>query len=359
VRFIKFEEIKPGMRCAKPIYNKEGVLLYGRNTIISDSFINNTKALDIYGLYILEPAEPLPPMSDEEIEFERFQTVYSFALKKELESLVKGESFDISKIVDAIINAYGRLPKKITFIQSLRSNKDYPYKHAISTAMISAMITDKLKVDRKEQVNIVSAALLHDIGKIIAPPEILNKSGKLTEEELKVIKKSELRGYEIVKNNYTIPATIRRYIAQMYMELSNKIPELPKYEIKSKLLGTCIINVADMFDILTAMRVYKDPMSEFAAINYFLDNDDIYNEKIVLALVNSINILPPGACVELSNGEKGLVVGESAYYILRPMVLGFDSNVLYDLSQRKVYEKIKIKDIMKTMDNRFIIKDEH
>lgn len=121
------------------------------------------------------------------------------------------------------------------------------------------------------------------------------------------------------------------------------------------LLGTKIIKIADMFDTLTAMRVYKEPMSEFSAIKFFNEREDQYDEKLVVALIESINILPVGACVELTNGEKGLVLAESEYFLLRPKILVFGSNTIYDLGQRKTYEKIQIRDILKTMDNRFVM----
>ena len=358
MRFVKLEEIRLGMRLAKPIYNKDGVLLYGRNTTVTDSVLSNLKHINTYGQYILEPAEPLPPMSDEELEFERFTTVASFTLKQDLHNLIEGnEATHISELVKDICNSYCHLTHKITFLQSLRSPDDSVYKHSINVAILCALISNRLRLDPKEQKYLVTAAFYHDIGKLLAPAEIINKTGKLTSEELKIIRQAELEGYELIKNNYSISAGIRRYIVQLRNELCNKIPSIPNQH-QTLLLGTKLIQVADMYDTLTAMRVYKDPCSEFAAIKFLFEKDDEFDEKIVQALAESINILPPGCCVELTNNEKGLVLTENEYYILRPSVLGFSSNQVYDLGQKKVYEKIQIKDIMKTMDNRFIMKQE-
>lgn len=356
MKYIKVEEIKCGMKTAKPIYNDTGVLLYGRNTVINESVITNIKKLNFYGLYILEPTEPLPPISPEEEEFEKFQTLTTYQLKKELDSFVGGGPLEIEPIAANIIRNFGRLKKKITYIQTMRSNEDYPYKHMLSVAMLCAIICSKLQVEPKEQAYIVSAALIHDLGKLIAPPEIINKHGKLSPEELKTIREAELKGYDLVKDNYTISAGIRRYIIQQRVELSNKMAVAYNETEQKLLMGTKILKIADMFDILTAMRVYKEPMSEFSAIKFFQEREDEFDEKIVIALTESINILPVGACVELTNGEKGLVLAESEYFLLRPRVLGFGSNTIYDLSQRKTYEKIQIKDILKTMDNRFVMK---
>lgn len=357
MKYLKVNDVKCGMRTAKPIYSENGVLMYGRNTTINESFMNNIEKLALYGLYILEPTEPLPPVSPEEEEFEKFQTVTCYALKKEIDALIAGKDFNISPIVESIIRGYGRLKKKISYLQTIRSNEDYPYKHSLSVAMLSAIICNRMNIEPKEQGYIVSAALLHDLGKLIAPAEIINKTGKLTSDELNVVREAEAKGFALVKNNYAISAGIRRYIMQMSIELNNKMTSYGETEQKL-LVGTKILKVADRFDIFTAMRVYKEPMSGFSAIKFFQDNENEYDEKAVTALTESINILPVGACVLLTNGEKGLVLGESEYFLLRPKVLGFSSNTVYDLSQRKTYNEIQIKDILKTMDNRFVMSEE-
>lgn len=354
MKYIRVDEIKFGMRIAKPIYSDTGILLYGRDTNINESVLANIKKLNFYDMYILEPTEPLPPISPEEEKFEKFQTLTTYQLKKELDSFVAGGSLEIEPIAANIIRNFGSLSKKITYIQTMRSNEDFPYKHMLSVAMLCSIICGKLNMEPKEQVCIVSAALIHDLGKLIAPQEILNKQGKLTEAELKKVKEAELKGYDLVKDNYSISAGIRRFIIQQRAERSSEMAEQNESEQKL-LLGTKIIKIADMFDTLTAMRVYKEPMSEFSAIKFFNEREDQYDEKLVVALIESINILPVGACVELTNGEKGLVLAESEYFLLRPKILVFGSNTIYDLGQRKTYEKIQIRDILKTMDNRFVM----
>ena len=355
MKYIKKDELKIGQRLAKPIFNKEGVLLYSRGTVININVLHHIDAMSTYGFYVLDAAEPLPVISDEELEFERFQTSSCILLQEELEAITNGNA---SKNIDAlaleIVNKYGSLTNKITFIQNIRDNEDSVYKHCLNVAMLCAMISGRMKMDRKEQLNLVLAAFYHDIGKLIAPQDIINKPTKLTVEEMSIVRKAEIEGYDVVKNSFTLSAGIKRYISQLRIELLNKIPGNAKQE-QSLLLGTKILQIADMYDILTAMRVYKDPTSEFEAITFFQSKEDQFDETIVNTLIESINILPPGCCVELTNGEKGLVLTESQYYPLRPTVLGFATNQMYDLSQKKVYEQVKIKSVLKTLDNRFIM----
>ena len=113
--------------------------------------------------------------------------------------------------------------------------------------------------------------------------------------------------------------------------------------------------IADEYDKLTAMKIDESPMSEIAVLKRLMA-DETYSDRLVNALTDSINIVVPGVCLELTNGEKGLVIRENQENLLQPVVLGFDKNIVYDLE--KTGDAVQIKDIMKTMDNRIIIDKE-
>ena len=120
--FVKSEDLKYGMRLAKPIYNKTGVLLYERNTRLTLQGIESVKNFGLLGLYILEPAEPVPPMSEEDLDFERFQTMAVFSIREELDNIIAGkEPVNLKRLANAIITNFGRLDHKITFTPHMRS----------------------------------------------------------------------------------------------------------------------------------------------------------------------------------------------------------------------------------------------
>ena len=89
MKFVKREDLKEGMRLGKPIYNKKGVLLYERDSKLTRASIESARNFGLMGVYVLEPTEPLPPMSEEDIEFEKFQIVSEFALMDELVAVRK------------------------------------------------------------------------------------------------------------------------------------------------------------------------------------------------------------------------------------------------------------------------------
>ncbi|MDD3205134.1 MAG: phosphohydrolase [Lachnospiraceae bacterium] len=347
--FVKISDLKDGMRLARPIYNKNGVLLYERNSKLSMQSIMSIKNFGLLGIFVLEPAEPVPPMTADDIAFERFQTMTVFSLQEELMKMMQTKKAPKIQVIAAnVIRNYGNLSRKINFIQNLRSKEDYVYKHNLNVAILCAMITHVMNVKLEEQLDAVLAALVHDVGKLMlthVDPSIKDF------EDLSFVKGIELIDYVFSSNN-----GIKRCCMQGHKVLSN----FHKGKTQENKITTSakVLAVAETFDMMTAMRLTGEPSSEVKAIKLLLENPEVFDERVVEALIQSINILNPGTCIELNTGEKGLVLAGNEFNILRPMVLGFNDNVILDLSNELAYGDIEIVDIMKTMDNRYIMDTE-
>ena len=144
--FVKVDDLKPGMRLGKPIYNKNGVLLYERDTKLTMQAIYGIKNFNLMGLYILEPAEPVPPMTEDDINFERFQTMAVFSIREDLDLIASGKKDKgLDWLCSLVIKNYGDLNRKINFVQSLRSSEDFVYKHVLNVAILSAITEDHRK----------------------------------------------------------------------------------------------------------------------------------------------------------------------------------------------------------------------
>lgn len=348
MKFIVMDKLKRGMRLARPVYNRDGVMLYDINTKLNKQGVNSIKNFGLLGVYILEPTEPVPELTDEDREFERFQTMAQFKLRSQLKIIIEQkESSEIQKLADSILKKYGRVNHKVTIYKTLRSNEDYVYKHSLSVATLCALISSQLNLSYMEQLNIVTAALIHEIGRAMIPEKILAKGSKLNEEDSLTVRKCEESGINLIQKDFDIPSVTRIMISQNYKELSGTgNPDTKLLE------GTKIIRVADTFDTMTSMNISGEPSSDVEAVRYLLNNKDKFDDRIVGAFLKSVNILIPGVCVELSNKEKGLVIRENESNILRPVVLGFRKNEVYDLSDDFTFMRIRLRDILKTTDNR-------
>lgn len=352
--FVKTNKLKPGMRLARPIYNRDGVLLYERNSKLTPQGIQSIEAFNLIGLFILEPAEPVPPMTQEDILFERFQTMTVFSLREELLKMKEEKKMGpkLHVIANNILRRYGNMDKKINFIQNLRSEEDYVYKHALNTAILCAMISRAVNMKPEEQMDVIYAALLHDIGKLLLPEAIAGKDVP-GEEERQATDAYVMSGHELIGEVFISRPGVKRMCTQMHRAWSSFRKGEPDLKRKAS-LGVKALLAADIYDTMTAMRLDHPPESEVTAIKYLLKHPDIFHPDIVDALMQSINILAPGVSVELSTGETAIVIRNNEWDILRPMVLGFRNNNIMDLDNRE-YKDIEIRDIMKTMDNRHVM----
>ena len=270
-----------------------------------------------------------------------------FSIREDLDLIDSGKKDKgLDWLCSLIIKNYGDLNHKINFVQNLRSSEDYIYKHVLNVAILSAIIAGQMGFSVGRINLLVKSAILHDIGALKLPQ--LPDAEDLDDDTKEVVKKNT---QETLARYGDLDEEVPRLIAQMQelytSESDAEIPAALKESVNAN-----ILYVADAYDRMTAMKSFEEPTSEVKAVRELLADEERYNKKIVNALIHGISILYPGVCVELTNGEKGLVVTENEDNIFEPIVLDFRNNNLYDLSDPSVKQTVEIADVMKTMDNR-------
>ncbi len=359
MQFIEISKLKTGMRLAKPIYNKIGVMLYDRDTKLTIKGIESISKFNLIGLYILEPAEPLPPLSQEDLDFEQFQTVSVFQIRDLMMQIITNqEPSDIGKIAQSVLRKYGTVDHKINFAQSIRSTSDYVYKQSINTGILVAMMSNQLGLSYNEQLKAITSALLYNIGYLfLDQQQILNKHKQFTKAELEMLTLSKKKGLDKLNEDRVadlLPPGTLDIISQVIMTAGSA----NESEHVRLLPGTKILRVADTYDRMTAMNMEESPVSEVSAIRHLKRHPEKYDPACVNALVSAIKLLPAGCSVDLSNGEKALVIEENPLDFQAPVVLQFSNNRIMDLSDPEIAKEIHILDTMKTMDNRIKIDEE-
>ena len=352
--FVRTEDLKTGMRLARPVYNKKSILLFDRNSLLSVQAIESIRNFGLIGVYVLEPAEPLPPMTQEDLEFERFQIKAVGAIEEEQERIRKTRKQSRTQaIADMVIRNYGHLDEKINFYQNLRSLEDYVSRHSLNVAILCAMITHVMNLRREEQYHTVCAAILHDMGKLEKKDAVYYGAPYSREDMLKNCETQE-EAYGMIEEAFATEGMhIRRICQQAARKQLDLFPADGEKSRYKMLAGADVLLVANRYDEITAMTLQGTAQSEVKAIQEFIEHPEVYDPETVRALIRSINILPPGACVELSTGEKALVLNENEENVLRPTLVSFRDNSILNLSLPE-NEDIHIVDIMKTMDNRYI-----
>lgn len=353
--FYKPEELRAGMRLAKQIYNKQGVLLYERGLVLTDQIINSVKKFGLLGVLILEPAEPLPPITAEEQEFEQLQTAYMFRLRDSLIAISKGQQpEDLPALVADLIRKFGSLDHSVKFSQTIRSSEDYNYKHAVCTAILCAMIGHQLNLPAVSMNDLITAALLADFGYLYVPREIMSKrEHELTNVDLVSMDQYRAKALHLFKQE-TNPFDLSENVFTTLHEFLNvSRKEDPKIVTASFHLNTKILMVADKYDRMTAMSLNYQPVTSVQALRHLQKQTMLYEPPIVNALSAAISILPVGQCVELTSNRRGMIVSATPGDQFHPQVLDLSTNVVYDLSSPKLRDIIEVKDLLTTMDQRY------
>lgn len=341
MRFVHIDSLKPGMRLARPVYSRNGILLYDRNSKINESGIASIRNFGLMGMFILEPAEPAPPMTQADIDFERFQTMNVYAIKQELELIVSKETLSKTQFIVAdIIQNYGHLTDKINFSQDLRTKEDHIFRHTLSVAMLCAMIAHRLNISPIDQMKVVTAAVIHELGKIIYLSDNPNSGGETSDTPESYMTK----GFNLIEDLYADSPDIKRICLQAHWGKERPNP--------NAILGAKILLVANAYDRMTAMQTAGEPASEVTAIRTLI-HENVFDKHVVDALIDSVNILSCGITVDLNNHEKALVLAENKDDIFRPTILTFKDNSIVDLSDWHNRD-IEITDVQKTMDNRYV-----
>lgn len=360
MQFVRSEELRPGMRLAKPIYNKNGVLLYERGSRLTIPGINSVRNFGLIGIYILEPAEPIPPFTREDLEYEQAQTIYLFRLRDTYEKIHKQASMDnFVGLIDDVVKRYGTLKHRVNFNQNLRSPDDFMYKHAISTAIVTAMISNHIKMTESDQKALIAAAFLFDFGYRYVPRPIMEKGTSLTEADRNTIQLALEKGMNFLRMYHAdIPFLPKALSIAEYYILSKNPERAIKNPSENILLLGEILKVAEAFDFLTGMNIGYEPASEISAMRKLQEQSDTYDRTLVSILAQCIHIIPAGASVDLSTGDKGIVLVENTHNYMQPVILRFSDNNIYDLSDSTISKRIQIIDLMKTMDNRIEVDED-
>lgn len=354
MRFVKIDELKIGMKLARPIFNQNGIKTVDRNAKLSEQLIDVVKGYDLPGVLILDAAESAPKMLPEEVKLEQFQVENSIKLSEELDTIMKtGKDNDIFSIVDSVIRCYGRLDIRINFYQNHRSLSDFVCKHSLNVAILVAMIANKQSMRKSEMDETVIAALTHDIGKLNAGSDVIARQ-KLTIEKLIELYRNEAEGHSLIRDAYeTMPEVyeIADCASKNIVAYKNKRPPIDE----RLTMGTQALIVAETFDTLTSVSFDSEPMSAIAVVKMMLDAPKYFDERTVMSLVRSINIISEGSLVLLSNGDKATVVSNNKKDVFKPTVLNFRDNTIMDLSDVASFGGLCVVDEVKSLDNRYLM----
>jgi len=210
-------------------------------------------------------------------------------------------------ILPAIFHSSERV-RVVPLLVSMQAKDDYTYRHNIAVAAIASMLGRWLGLSNSEMSMLSIGAVLHDVGKMLVPEEILNKKDKLTDEEYEIMKQHTLFGYEMVKNTEGLSHRSALIALQHHeREDGTGYPNRLGSEQIDRL--SKIVAVSDVFHALTSDRVYRNssPFHEILRM-MFTGALGVFDRKILLLFTKRLMDSLLGCSVELSDGTIGQVV---------------------------------------------------
>ena len=244
MKFVRWEDLKSGMRLARPIYSKSGVLLYERDAKLTAASIESVKNFGLLGIYILEPAEPLPPMSEEDLAFEKFEIKTVSSLQDEISRILNTKKQrNLPTIVSQIIRQYGHLDGKVHFYQNLRSKDDFVCRHMFNTAILCAMIGSRMNIPIEDRLILVTAALIHDIGKLSSSnPAIYG--GETDKGNLEAMFNEAINGANLIEECFSTDGPRLKRISQQALRAEKAAALEEEIETKKMSIEAKILQVA-------------------------------------------------------------------------------------------------------------------
>lgn len=340
----------PGMVVSEDVYTDDLHLIIAKGTTLTDKIITRLNFYSVTDFSIYSDDEIID-LETEYIEntfytsikksesFKRFHKAYQSSVRQLKDTIVDFAKYqkdlDTDKLLSDVCGILYHCNTNIELFNMLHCMREYDdttYVHSLNVSLICNIIGKWLNFSTKDLEIITLCGLLHDLGKLLIPRNILAKPSKLTDDEFTLIKTHTIRGYKLLKN---IPIDSRiKNAALMHHERcdgSGYPNGLVSHEIDS---FAKLVAIADVYDAMTCARVYRGPLCPFEVINLFETEGYLkFDTKYILTFLEGIVNTYIHNNVRLNNHMEGEIILINKYDLSRPVIKCGDQFI--DLSKHR------------------------
>jgi HD-GYP domain-containing protein (c-di-GMP phosphodiesterase class II) len=301
----------------------------GADAVISTDAEEKAKVEAELSKIAKEPARVARIPLDEELDRARkLQAKSRAAVTSMFQEARMGNAIKVSEagpLVDEISASITRNPEAFLNLSRLKTKDDYTYMHSIAVCALMIALGKQLGLTGAELKDAGLAGLLHDVGKMQIPEDVLNKPGKLTDEEFDIVKQHPRKGWDLLQGSPDITAVALDVCLHHHERVDGTgYPERISGEPLS--LFARMGAVCDVYDALTSNRCYKHGWEPAETIRKMAEwRNGHFDERIFQAFVKTIGIYPSGTLVRLKSGRLAIVIEQTEKSLLTPIVKSFFS----------------------------------
>lgn len=322
---VTVNDLKSGMLLGENIYDDMGNILLSEGVKLKGTYIVKIKEIATAYTHIRivnEGNDEVKETYEKDPYLTKTRDVAKSIVKDAFSKLNSSGSLtkDTYELIYSLVSEILNNDDIVINLNELRNIDDYTLEHSVNVAVISIVIGISMNLSRDQLRDLGVGAILHDIGKMMIPNDILNKPSALTVDEYEIVKQHAKYGYELLSKIEGLSdeiISVARYHHERFdgrgYPSGLKSPQIS--------LFAKIVAISDVYDALTSDRVYKKMIEPYRALEYICNMVNIqFDKDIVLKFLKCIKIFPLGSIVELTTKEVGLVVDIHKHNPNRPIV---------------------------------------
>ena len=258
------------------------------------------------------------------------------------------DSVSAQRLVEEISDSVARNSGALISLARLKSADDYTYMHSVAVCALMIALARQMGLDDATTNACGVAGLLHDMGKALTPLEVLNKPGKLTDEEFGIMKSHPVAGHRILLASDNI-SPVSLDVCLHHHEKVDGSGYPKRFKADEISLHAKMGAVCDVYDAITSNRPYRMGWDPAEALRKMAEWSEGHFDKSVFQMfVKSLGIYPIGSLVRLQSSRIGVVIEQNNKSLTKPVVKVFFSTKsdmrimpeILDLSSPRTSDKI-------------------